>query len=417
LQSDFNVHLIAGVLEAKTIDLMEPWQELEHARLFQGNGFSHDLIYETVQEGISSLLKTFLHRRAAEVLTEMKANPARIAKHWLEAGEALQAAPALLQAATQADFASRVSEATQFAEQAVTIYAQNGDKEKEFDALAQLSRFIQGAGDNERLGQLSSRLLAKASTPEMRGKAFNERAWYLYRVGKLEESLRAVEQGLEHLQTTNNLYYQAELKQLESQLSLRLGFAERAARALAEMRVLAEKLGDPEAIIAAIIEQGRLVASQDKHREALHLYKEALAAMKEWGQMSYGQVAVLSLCAEAEKTLGNSEAALEYVREAWRLNERYSAGAHVQAGLLLTEAGVYRVTGNYPDALALTERAIELDKNGLWGQQARCARAEMLLEMGEVSKATKELEHLLAQELEPSVRSKCERALSKLVKA
>jgi predicted ATPase len=87
LQSDFSPNLIAQVLEERPLDLLAAWQELESAQMLLGHAFAHDLIYETVRASLPPVVSTVLHARAAEVLTNANANPARIAQHWVQAGE------------------------------------------------------------------------------------------------------------------------------------------------------------------------------------------------------------------------------------------------------------------------------------------------------------------------------------------
>ncbi|MFB9993368.1 BTAD domain-containing putative transcriptional regulator [Deinococcus oregonensis] len=101
LQRDFTVDLVADMLGAPLLELLEAWGELESAQVVRGDGFWHDLIYEAVAAQIPSSVQTLLHRNAARALERSGANPLRIAQHWLS-GENAQAALPHLRAAERA---------------------------------------------------------------------------------------------------------------------------------------------------------------------------------------------------------------------------------------------------------------------------------------------------------------------------
>ncbi|THF68176.1 hypothetical protein E7T06_17740 [Deinococcus sp. Arct2-2] len=101
LQRDFTVDLVADMLGAPLLELLEAWGELESAQVVRGDGFWHDLIYEAVAAQIPNSVHTLLHRNAARALERSGANPLRTAQHWLS-GENAQAALPHLRAAERA---------------------------------------------------------------------------------------------------------------------------------------------------------------------------------------------------------------------------------------------------------------------------------------------------------------------------
>lgn len=126
LRGDFSLELAALMLGEGLAALLAQWTELETAQVVRGAGFSHDLIGETVVATTPPPIKTVLHRKAAEVLEARGAQAARVAEHWLHAGESRRAAPAFQRAAEDsrtsllddaADYYSRTAAALQ-AEQA-----------------------------------------------------------------------------------------------------------------------------------------------------------------------------------------------------------------------------------------------------------------------------------------------------------
>lgn len=137
LQSDFDLELVAAVLGTDPLDLLEPWEELEHAQVFAGSRFSHDLLYETALSAVSQPVRVLLNRRSAEALEARAASPARVAKHWLAAGDELAAVPALRQAAARALRELRFEDAAQVFDQVSEMLARQGRTAELAEVLAE----------------------------------------------------------------------------------------------------------------------------------------------------------------------------------------------------------------------------------------------------------------------------------------
>ncbi len=102
LEQDASLEALAQLLERDTLALSDTLAGLERAQLLKGLAFSHDLLYEAVVGTTPTPVRQLLHRRSAQVLEALGGNPARIASHWEEAGEAAQALPWRLAAALAA---------------------------------------------------------------------------------------------------------------------------------------------------------------------------------------------------------------------------------------------------------------------------------------------------------------------------
>lgn len=100
LQRDFTPDLVADLLNAPVLELLESWSELEEAQIVRGNGFWHDLMSESIAAQTPPSIRVLLHRNAARVLERAGADPLRVAEHWLS-GENPQAAAPYLQRAQQ----------------------------------------------------------------------------------------------------------------------------------------------------------------------------------------------------------------------------------------------------------------------------------------------------------------------------
>ncbi len=128
LQSDFDVELVAEVLGVPLFDVAVHWAELEAAQVVQGAAFTHDLIYESILQGIPGPIRTLLHRSAARVLTRSGASRARIALQWQHSGQVREAAPLFVEAAQEAARLGRRTEAQRFLDTAEAMYRSLGDE-------------------------------------------------------------------------------------------------------------------------------------------------------------------------------------------------------------------------------------------------------------------------------------------------
>lgn len=109
LRSDYHYEQLCELLGSSPATLAPAWQELADAQWMAGERFSHDLLFEAVQASLPEALGRWLHRAAAAMLEHHQADPARIADHWQQAGEAARAATWRARAAEQAQTAGLVS--------------------------------------------------------------------------------------------------------------------------------------------------------------------------------------------------------------------------------------------------------------------------------------------------------------------
>ena len=120
LQSDFDIEVLAAVLNAPLMEVISAWSELEAAQVVSGSDFTHDLILEAVLRQMPAPVRHLLHRSAARTLQTGPSG--RVAMHWLLAGEPAQAVPFLLRAAAQALDVGREAEGRDFLAQATQAY-------------------------------------------------------------------------------------------------------------------------------------------------------------------------------------------------------------------------------------------------------------------------------------------------------
>ncbi|HEX7002568.1 MAG TPA: AAA family ATPase [Trueperaceae bacterium] len=100
LGGGFGVESLARVCELPHWDALEAYEEAEQAGVLEEGTFHHDLIRQTVYQGLSAQKRRLLHGRAAAFASE-KAEPQEVAEHWYRAGEHERAAEKWLAAAVR----------------------------------------------------------------------------------------------------------------------------------------------------------------------------------------------------------------------------------------------------------------------------------------------------------------------------
>jgi len=87
LGTEFSLARAGEALDVSATTLVPVWEELATAQIVRGNAFAHDLLAEAVSAGMPDAVRKLLHRRAAETLDADAGASARIASHWIDAGE------------------------------------------------------------------------------------------------------------------------------------------------------------------------------------------------------------------------------------------------------------------------------------------------------------------------------------------
>jgi DNA-binding SARP family transcriptional activator len=134
---DFSIELASHVLGKRTLDLADPWAELEAAQVLREGAFAHDLIYESALASVPAPVARQLHAEIAEFLGQHGGEQALLAGHWARARRWGPAGQAYLKAALRALDAGRSAEQCRLLSQAARCFEQAGDADARFDALLQ----------------------------------------------------------------------------------------------------------------------------------------------------------------------------------------------------------------------------------------------------------------------------------------
>lgn len=139
---DFSIELASHVLGLRTLELADPWAELEAAQVLSDGAFAHDLIYAAALASVPRPVARRLHAEIAGFLSARAGEPARLAAHWQRAERWPEAAAAWLAAAQRSRDAGRAVEQADLLAQAAEAWGRAGDARARFAALLQRASLL-----------------------------------------------------------------------------------------------------------------------------------------------------------------------------------------------------------------------------------------------------------------------------------
>ena len=165
---DFSAVLAARALDVNPLDLADAWLELESAQVMRDGAFAHDLIFEAARASVPEPIARALHRRIAKLMAAEGAAPARLAAHWLGAGEELRAAPHLAEAGRLALRAMRMREGFEYLDQAQSIFGRVGDADAQCSLIDELISPAMMASSCDNVQRLVEQAACNATTDRQR---------------------------------------------------------------------------------------------------------------------------------------------------------------------------------------------------------------------------------------------------------
>jgi DNA-binding SARP family transcriptional activator/tetratricopeptide (TPR) repeat protein len=207
--ADFSIALAERVLHASAMQFADALNELESAQVMRGNAFAHDLVFDAVRASVPSSIAAHTHASVAAHLEPKGAEPARIAQHWIDAGQPERAIDWLQRAADRAQAGLRGKECTAFLERKSAIEEAAGDREGAFDSqLAAAAMFSQTVRDPAVGLEHCDRLLRLADTPGQLAEALLQRADLLKEI-EPERAAADSAEALRHAVTLGDARLQA----------------------------------------------------------------------------------------------------------------------------------------------------------------------------------------------------------------
>ncbi len=410
----FSLALAARVLEADALALADASEELEQAGVMRLDRFTHDLLAETVLDGIPRSARTVLHARALAALeadqdnlntpaatlaqhASMAAIPEAIVRHSIKAGD-------------EAFRLYAMSEAVEHYERAQAALLSSAHLLERLPApdrhrlYANLGYALDYLGENERSKHAYERLLAfgdEQQDPGIQATAYNRLAFHATNIGiDLEKAADLYHRALEAASKTTDpaagIETRISLAWLENQ-RWQLGNAlEHATLALDQSRALGQaqwSLEALEAVFNIYLNLGRWADSRDHARQAFELSRDSKARVSE--------AHALVMMAYCALFLGDPRQSLREARDSLEicLEIRWLAGqgfAERVASLCLLELGAFS------DALGFAQRSLRTART----RQSALATIYALIALGRCHMALGQLDAARADFLE--ARELCE---------
>ena len=175
--ADFSVGMAEQVLQASAMQFADGLNELEAAQVMRGNAFAHDLVHDAVRASVPATIAAHTHAKVADWLEQHQGEPARVAEHWIAAGQGPRALPWLQRAADAARRALRAKEYVGFLACKSGIEEAAGQTEAAFASLMLAAEeFVKVDLDSATAHTHCDRLDRLASTPLQRLEAALHRA-------------------------------------------------------------------------------------------------------------------------------------------------------------------------------------------------------------------------------------------------
>ena len=359
---DFSSELAAHVLGVRPLDLADAWTELEAAQLLRDSAFTHDLVAEAARDSVPAPIARQLHAEMAAFLETRQAEPARVAQHWLDAGNEARALPSLLAAADRAAAAWRSAEEGRLLRRAAQIAAQAGaDPAAAFAMLLRANEACERSdvGGADHIAVLDA-LDAAAQEASSIASARLARASMQAQQGDGAVSEATARAGLQALGNEGDGRCDALRVDLATALANALMLQERPAEAVDVLR-------DVEPRLIALADQPRQVnhyatlgvaldvAGRHAPAEQAHRHALALARAR---QDRPSELTILNNLAVSLAETGRFTAALDQLHDAYRLRESapelLTAALHLEMSL----GDVLRCVGDFRESLAWLERAL-----------------------------------------------------------
>jgi DNA-binding SARP family transcriptional activator len=354
---DFSIELASHVLKLRTLDLADPWAELEAAHVLVDGAFAHDLIFEAARASVPGPVARQLHAEIAAFMAGCEGEPARLAAHWAQAGRWPEAGAAWSAAADRSRRAGRALDAAALYGRAADCLEQARDVPARFDALVQrawlLSEEHHGSDAQAAVEQLTA--LAQGERQRLRAVEVQ-----LNLAANRLESAHVVEQGLAAIAAARRLDQpDAELR-MAIVVADSLGDLQRANEAVALLeryadgvRAQAEDRTAPDywsALALALDYANRL-------RDALPVWETTRASALQVGRTDI-----------IWKTLANAASTLSKMGHVQRAAEQYGQACALAADTgeetlrLMQTRSVWahrlRDVGRYAEALPLLEASL-----------------------------------------------------------
>lgn len=360
---DFSSELAAHVLGVRALDFADAWAELDAAQVLHDGSFAHDLIYEAARQSVPAPIARQLHGEMAAFLEANAVEPARVAQHWLDAGDELRALPSLLAAADRAGAAWRSAEESRWLRRAAGILRLKADDPAQAFSLLKRAHHAHQSAD---IGSIAHRevladMLATAANQFERAEALALRAKASNDLVELEASLDDAKAALSLLRDEVGPSADALRLDIFSIQALALfnsNLPEEAVKLMNECEAAVLRLNDAVRLTEHFGHLAMCLDGAGRYTEAESAHRRTLALTRAHGDRGR-EITVLGNLSVSLAEVGRFSASRVPLLEAWRLREAYPELRSVAVPLEYSLADVTRCIGGYAESLDWSTRALK----------------------------------------------------------
>ncbi len=403
---DFSIELASQVLGLRTLELADPWAELEAAQVLRDGAFAHDLIYESALASVPRAVARRLHAEIAAYLDAHEGEPARVAAHWLEAGDEVHALDALQRAASQARAALRKREEVEFLRRAADLAEHLGRPAVAFDCLSSVYDALMIADRTPLDESFFTRLDRLAADPDQRLRALIHRADIAKSTGRYAEGLKRAEAAAEMARSLNRPQQEVEALRAAAACAAWSGDPHRAVRMLRPALPWMLEHGQAAEQQSFFNDLGCCLNDADQPLEAQQYHRRAIDGALKLGRLDQASIACANLT-YGLKGMGRLQAAYDNTLEARRYALGFDDARATTFALDLMCLALLRDLGRYAEALQAVELALHTA-----GQDPAAAAvahghvAALWLHLGQPARAQQALAAASAQAVAPNRRAR-----------
>ncbi|MCA0239936.1 MAG: AAA family ATPase [Proteobacteria bacterium] len=414
---DFSIELASQVLGLRTLELADPWAELEAAQVLRDGVFAHDLIYESALASVPRAVARRLHAEIAGYLDAHGGEAARVAAHWIEAGDDAHALDALRRAAAQARAAGRKREEIDALERASGIAERLGASGVAFDCQAAIFDSLMIV-DRSRLDEaFMSRLEQLADGPGQRLDALLKRADLAKCTGRYAEGSALAEAAAEMARGLGRQKEEVEALRGAAACASFAGDSQRAVRLLRPALPWILEQGDGQDRQSYFNDLACTLDNADQPLEAQQYHRRALDAAIELGRLDQATIACSNM-AYSLKNVGRLRAALEQTQQGRRYALGFDDARSTTLALDVMTLPLLRDLARYGEALHASEVALQA---GAQFAEARITvelhLALLWLRLGQPARAQQRLAAVQAQPVPPRLRARVAQLAGQLCQA
>ena len=413
--TDFSIELAERVLETRALALTDAWRELETAQVLRANAFAHDLVHEVTLAGVPAPIAAHTHAAVAAWLEARGSEPARIASHWLDAGQPPRALAALHAAAEAARCAMRRKEEADFLARAARIEGDAGDPAAAFGSLRAMIDAIWACDLHALAPAHFDRLEAAAATPRQQAAAQALRASWEQECGRLDEARQRARRAIDLADAAGDEATAADARQRLAEMLDWTGESEAALALLQPLLPWAAERANELERAEFYCRLAIVLDNTERGREARAYHQHAIAAARQ-AQAWNGVVTVQGNLAISWATAGYMERAIDVLREAMQLAAAHDDARGCAVALPAEMFKSLRDCGRYGEALRWIEPALAAEP-GLGTPLLQCHIACAWVHLGQHARAHREIDASLQADSPHWTRAKALQMRARLMQA